>query len=74
MNEQKIMLVILVTLGVMLVAGLMAIPAAQAVVSRSELDKQIREQVSKGTSGLDGLKERITSQVSQGLHGSRPTG
>jgi predicted PurR-regulated permease PerM len=74
-NERtKIMLVILLTLGVMLVAGLIAIPTAQAVVSRSQLYKQIREQISKCTSGLDGLKERITSQVSQGLHGGRPTG
>ena len=67
MNEQKIMIAIFVALGVMMVAGLIARPAAQAV-SRSDLDKQIRDQVSKGTSGL---KDRIISQVNEGVGGHR---
>ena len=73
MNEQKIMIAIFVALGVMMVAGLIAIPTAQAV-SRSDLDKQIRDQVSKGTSGLSGLKDRIISQVIGGGNGGHPTG
>ena len=73
-NERtKIMLVILLTLGVMLVAGLIAIPAvekAQALTqqppNRADLEKSIRDQVSAGTSGLSGLKEQIISQIRQG--------
>jgi hypothetical protein len=79
MDEQKILALVAVSSAVLLVAGLIAIPAiekVQAVVSRSDLDKQIREQVSKGTSGLNGLKASITSGVRDALgdHPPRPTG
>jgi hypothetical protein len=48
----NVMIAIFVALGVMMVAGLIAIPAAQAV-SRSDLDRQIRGE-SQVDAGLHG--------------------
>jgi hypothetical protein len=73
MNQKNMVALIAVSSAVLLVAGLIAIPAvekAQALTqqppNRADLEKSIRDQVSAGTSGLSGLKEQIISQIRQG--------